>query len=127
MTPVLDEGHTKQILERLVGFDTQNPPGREIECAHYILKHLLDMGCREELEGILEQLPESRASHLMSATFPGAVVSLANRYQKSVLKIEGTRLGVANADIRHIIRRKASFSIAPKRNSPFTVRDTRRE
>lgn len=48
MTPELDEGHTKQILERLVGFDTQNPPGRETECAHYILKHLLDMGCRAE-------------------------------------------------------------------------------
>ena len=61
---------------------------------------MLDMGFREELEGILEQLPESRASHLMSATFPGAVVSLAKRYQKNGLKIEGTRLGVANADIR---------------------------
>ncbi len=74
---------------------------------------MLDMGFREELEGILEQLPESRASHLMSATFPGAVVSLANRYQKNVLKIEGTRLGVANADIRHIayaIRRHETYA-----------------
>ena len=74
---------------------------------------MLDMGFREELEGILEQLPESRASHLMSATFPRAVVSLANRYQKNVLTIEGTRLGVANADIRHIayaIRRHETYA-----------------
>jgi ATP-dependent RNA helicase DeaD len=74
---------------------------------------MLDMGFREELDGILEQLPESRASHLMSATFPGAVLSLANRYQKNVLKLEGTRLGVANADIRHIayaIRRHETYA-----------------
>ena len=74
---------------------------------------MLDMGFREELEGILEQLPESRASHLMSATFPRAVVSLADRYQKNVLTIEGTRLGVANADIHHIaysIRRHETYA-----------------
>jgi ATP-dependent RNA helicase DeaD len=73
---------------------------------------MLDMGFREELEGILEQLPPSRASHLMSATFPRAVVSLADRYQKNVLSIEGTRLGVANADIQHIaysIRRHETY------------------
>jgi ATP-dependent RNA helicase DeaD len=74
---------------------------------------MLDMGFREELEGILEQLPESRASHLMSATFPRAVVNLANQYQKNVLTLEGTRLGVANADIRHIayaIRRHETYA-----------------
>jgi ATP-dependent RNA helicase DeaD len=74
---------------------------------------MLDMGFREELEGILEQLPASRASHLMSATFPRAVVHLANQYQKNVLSLEGTRLGVANADIRHIayaIRRHETYA-----------------
>jgi ATP-dependent RNA helicase DeaD len=74
---------------------------------------MLDMGFREELEGILDQLPESRASHLMSATFPRAVVSLADRYQKNVLTLEGTRLGVANADIQHIaysIRRHETYA-----------------
>lgn len=74
---------------------------------------MLDMGFREELEGILEQLPKSRASHLMSATFPGAVVSLADRYQQNVLHLEGTRLGVANADIQHIaysIRRHETYA-----------------
>ena len=74
---------------------------------------MLDMGFREELDGILEQLPKSRASHLMSATFPRAVVNLADRYQKNALSLEGTRLGVANADIHHIaysIRRHETYA-----------------
>jgi len=74
---------------------------------------MLDMGFREELEGILEQLPAERASHLMSATFPRAVVNLADQYQKNVLRVEGTRLGVANADIQHIayaIRRHETYA-----------------
>jgi ATP-dependent RNA helicase DeaD len=74
---------------------------------------MLDMGFREELEGILEQLPKDRASHLMSATFPHAVVNLADKYQKNVLRIEGTRLGVANSDIQHIayaIRRHETYA-----------------
>ncbi|MFP6656419.1 MAG: DEAD/DEAH box helicase [Myxococcota bacterium] len=92
---------------------------RAINCdsiEHVILDEadqMLDMGFREELEGILEQLPKTRASHLMSATFPRAVVSLADRYQKNVLTLEGTRLGVANSDIQHIaysIRRHESYA-----------------
>jgi ATP-dependent RNA helicase DeaD len=91
---------------------------RAINCesiAHVILDEadqMLDMGFREELDGILEQLPKSRSSHLMSATFPRAVVSLADRYQKNVLTLEGTRLGVANANIQHVayaIRRHETY------------------
>ena len=84
--------------------------------AHVVLDEadqMLDMGFREELEGILEQLPEKRASHLVSATFPHAVLSLANRYQRDVLKIEGTRLGAANEDIQHVayaIRRHETYA-----------------
>jgi ATP-dependent RNA helicase DeaD len=84
--------------------------------AHVVLDEadqMLDMGFREELEGILEQLPEKRSSHLVSATFPHAVLSLANRYQRDVLAVEGTRLGVANADIHHIaysIRRHETYA-----------------
>ena len=63
---------------------------------------MLDMGFREELEAILEQLPAERRSHLVSATFPRAVESLADRFQSDPLHVEGTRLGEANADIRHI-------------------------
>ena len=63
---------------------------------------MFDMGFREELEGILEALPEERRSHLLSATFPPQVRNLANRFQRDALHLEGTRLGAANADIEHV-------------------------
>jgi len=63
---------------------------------------MLDMGFREELEGILELMPKERRTHLVSATFPAGVRKLADRFQRDALHIEGTRLGAANSDIRHI-------------------------
>ncbi len=63
---------------------------------------MLDMGFREELEGILEKTPESRRTHLVSATFPVGIQRLAERYQRDPFAIEGTRLGEANQDIEHI-------------------------
>lgn len=66
---------------------------------------MLDMGFREELEAILEGLPEDRCSHLVSATFPSAVKRLADRFQDNPLHVEGTRLGEANADIQHVAHR----------------------
>ena len=73
---------------------------------------MLDMGFREELEAILDELPAERSSHLVSATFARGVQQLANRFQKNALLIEGTRLGEANADIQHIayaIRRHETY------------------
>ncbi len=84
---------------------------KALSCAsidHVVLDEadqMLDMGFREELEAILDQLPAERHSHLVSATFPSAVQRLADRFQKNPLRVEGTRLGVANADIRHIAHR----------------------
>ena len=66
---------------------------------------MLDMGFREELEAILEALPSERRTHLVSATIPAAVRKLADRFQRNVLHIEGTRLGAANRDIEHIAHR----------------------
>ncbi len=63
---------------------------------------MLDMGFRDDLEAILEQLPEQRRTHLVSATFPTPVRKLADRFQQGVLHIEGTRLGAANRDIVHV-------------------------
>ncbi|NNL65689.1 MAG: DEAD/DEAH box helicase, partial [Myxococcales bacterium] len=74
------------------------------DVAHVILDeadHMLDMGFREELEAIVEQLPAERRSHLVSATLPKAVRKLADRFQRDPLHIEGTRLGAANQDIAH--------------------------
>ncbi|MGB3967528.1 MAG: DEAD/DEAH box helicase, partial [Planctomycetota bacterium] len=64
---------------------------------------MLDLGFRDELEGILERLPAERRTHLVSATFPPAVKALTRRYQKEPLHIEGTALGSANADIEHVV------------------------
>jgi ATP-dependent RNA helicase DeaD len=62
---------------------------------------MLDLGFREELEGILDATPPERRTHLVSATFPAGIQSLAARYQVSPLAIEGTRLGRAHDDIEH--------------------------
>jgi ATP-dependent RNA helicase DeaD len=63
---------------------------------------MLEMGFREELESILEGLPDERRTHLISATFPAPVRKLADRFQNDALHIEGTRLGEANCDIEHV-------------------------
>lgn len=77
---------------------------RNDDVCHVVLDEsdrMLDMGFREELEAILEQLPKERRTHMISATFPAGVRRLADRFQKSALHIEGTRLGAANTDIEH--------------------------
>jgi ATP-dependent RNA helicase DeaD len=74
---------------------------------------MLDMGFRDELEAILENLPEERRTHLISATFPAPVRKLANRFQQDALHIEGTRLGEANRDIEHVahlVERKETYA-----------------
>lgn len=63
---------------------------------------MLDMGFREELEGILEATPAERRTHLVSATFSPVVQKMAHKYQNDPLTVEGTRLGAANADIEHV-------------------------
>ncbi len=64
---------------------------------------MLDMGFRDELEAIVEQLPDERRSHLVSATFPPQLRELADKFQRGALHVEGTRLGAANSDIEHVV------------------------
>ncbi len=63
---------------------------------------MLDMGFRDDLTRILDDTPEDRRTHMMSATLPREVLRLANRYQRDAVAVQGTRAGVANADIAHI-------------------------
>jgi len=63
---------------------------------------MLDMGFREDLEALLDATADERRVHLVSATFPDEIVGLARRYQSDPLRVEGTPLGDANADIEHI-------------------------
>jgi len=62
---------------------------------------MLEMGFKEELDGIVDQLPEDRRSHLVSATFPNDLRRLSDRFQHDALHLEGTALGAANVDIAH--------------------------
>jgi len=63
---------------------------------------MLDMGFRDELEAICDATPAQRCTHLVSATFPPAVLSLARRYQTDAVQVHGTKRGAANSDIEHV-------------------------
>jgi ATP-dependent RNA helicase DeaD len=76
---------------------------------------MLDMGFREDLEGILDSTPEGRRTLLFSATMPKPIVALARRYQQDALRIStvGEERGhgdisykavtVAPADIENVV------------------------
>ena len=63
---------------------------------------MLDLGFKDELDAILEALPKTRRTHLVSATFPSAVKALADRFQSSPLLVAGTAAGAAHGDIEHV-------------------------
>lgn len=63
---------------------------------------MLDMGFRDELTAILDATPETRETHMVSATMPREVLRLAKRYQRDAASVQGTRAGAANADITHV-------------------------
>ncbi len=48
---------------------------------------MLDMGFREDLEEILDATPDQRRTLLFSATMPGPIVRLAERYQRDALRL----------------------------------------
>jgi ATP-dependent RNA helicase DeaD len=64
---------------------------------------MLDLGFREDLEAILGFAPPGHRTHLVSATFPRDVRTLADRVQQNPVSIEGTPLGTANLDIEHLV------------------------
>ncbi|GHV39611.1 DEAD/DEAH box helicase [Synergistales bacterium] len=62
---------------------------------------MLDMGFREELEGILNSMPTERRTWLFSATMPAEVRELANRYLKDPIVISLVHDGDQHEDILH--------------------------
>lgn len=62
---------------------------------------MLDMGFEEDLDAILAFATADHRTHLVSATFTGHALRLANRVQPNPLAVEGTPLGEANTDIEH--------------------------
>jgi ATP-dependent RNA helicase DeaD len=63
---------------------------------------MLDLGFKDELDAIIEAMPTSRRTHLVSATFPTAVRALADRCQTNALLIAGTAANASHGDIEHI-------------------------
>ena len=63
---------------------------------------MLDLGFREALETMLTALPEGCRRHLVSATFPRAVLALAARYQKNAVTVTGGAPETAHEDITHL-------------------------
>ncbi|MCL2767716.1 MAG: DEAD/DEAH box helicase [Synergistaceae bacterium] len=62
---------------------------------------MLDMGFREELEGILDSLPAKRRTWLFSATMPDEVRRLAMKYLESPHTISLVSDGEQHEDISH--------------------------
>ncbi|BBK31196.1 ATP-dependent RNA helicase DeaD [Stella humosa] len=65
---------------------------------------MLDLGFREDLEFILDAMPDDRRTLLFSATLPKDIVSLAGRYQKNAHRIAvgGGERGHADIEYRAI-------------------------
>ncbi len=63
---------------------------------------MLDLGFREALETLLSALPEGCRKHLVSATFPRSVHSLAARFQSTPAHVTGSDADEAHEDITHI-------------------------
>jgi ATP-dependent RNA helicase DeaD len=62
---------------------------------------MLDMGFREDLEGILDAAPAERRTLLFSATMPKPIVALARRYQRDALTISTLGAERGHGDISY--------------------------
>ena len=49
---------------------------------------MLNMGFREDIESILEQMPQEHQTALFSATMPQAILDITNRYQSDAIKVQ---------------------------------------
>ncbi len=48
---------------------------------------MLDMGFQEDMQVILDALPENRQTVFFSATFPSSIMSMSRRYQKDAVRV----------------------------------------
>lgn len=63
---------------------------------------MLNMGFRDELDGILEKTPANKRTFLFSATMPKEVARIANNYMKDPVKITIGKQNAGAENIRHI-------------------------
>jgi ATP-dependent RNA helicase DeaD len=62
---------------------------------------MLDMGFREDLEGILDRTPAERRTMLFSATLAKPIVALAKRYQRDAFRIDTREAERGHGDISY--------------------------
>src|ERR1700722_15926278 len=62
---------------------------------------MLDLGFREDIEFILQTMPESHRTLLFSATLPRGIVALAKQYQQNAFRIEVAGDEGGHADIEY--------------------------
>lgn len=70
---------------------------------------MLDLGFREDLEFMLEAMPENKRTLLFSATLPRGIAALAKRYQRDAFRIETVSATTGHVDIEY-----QAIHIAPK-------------
>jgi len=74
------------------------------ECRAVVLDEadeMLDLGFREELEFILDAIPDPHRTLLFSATIAKEIVTLARTYQRDALRIDTAQRGQPHADIEY--------------------------
>jgi ATP-dependent RNA helicase DeaD len=64
---------------------------------------MLDMGFREELEGILDATPKERRTLLFSATLPRETIDLASKYTKDAVRLTAAQQSAQHEDIEHVV------------------------
>ncbi|MCK8785202.1 DEAD/DEAH box helicase [Roseomonas sp. NAR14] len=77
---------------------------------------MLDLGFREELEAILDEVPAERRTLLFSATVPPGIAKLAGQYQKDALRLSVGAGGGRHGDIEY-----RAMPVAPRETERAVV------
>ncbi|MGV3556757.1 DEAD/DEAH box helicase [Larkinella arboricola] len=70
---------------------------------------MLDMGFREDIEGILEEMPEERQTILFSATMSKPIMAITQRFQKDPVLVKVVKNELTNTNIEQVY-----FEVKPK-------------
>ncbi|WP_234733783.1 DEAD/DEAH box helicase [Tellurirhabdus bombi] len=70
---------------------------------------MLDMGFREDIESILEEMPEERQTILFSATMSKPIMTITQRFQKDPVLIKVVKNELTNKNIEQVY-----FEVKPK-------------
>lgn len=78
---------------------------------------MLDMGFREDIESILEDIPEERQTVLFSATMSKPIMAITQKFQNDPVLVKVTRKEVTNENIEQVC-----FEVKQRAKSEVTCR-----